>query len=235
MSSTKRPSFTPFLLVNPVLRNVPTFAIERLCRHAMTTMHRRHKSIFERVTEHETFSLLISPTDLDMDLFLVLDPHKPELRPAQKGEENAVAARIIGPLPALLGLLEGKSDGDALFFSRALRIEGRTDLVVALRNALDGEDIDLRSAVSESFGVLGPAARIALRVAERVYQQMQSDMNRVADTLISPIEKRLNGLDRRLADQGENIAGLEKSARRRTPRSNRPVSSIDDFALPDHP
>ncbi|KZB51735.1 ubiquinone anaerobic biosynthesis accessory factor UbiT [Thalassospira xiamenensis] len=231
--SIKRPSFTPFLLMNPIVRNVPAFALERLCQHAMATMYRRHKPVFERVTERETFALLVCPTDLDLDLFLALDPEAPVLRPAHEGDDNIIAARIIGPLPALLELLEGKSDGDALFFSRALRIEGRTDLVVALRNALDGEEIDLRSAVIESFGALGPAARLALRAAEAAYRQMQSDMDRMAYTLISPIEKRLGGLDRRLGEHAENISGLQKSIKRRTPRTAQTVSAGNDFALPD--
>jgi predicted lipid carrier protein YhbT len=39
-------------------------------------------------------------------------------------------------------LLEGKLDGDALFFSRDLVVDGDTEAVVMLRNIIDGaEDI----------------------------------------------------------------------------------------------
>lgn len=232
--SIKRPSFTPFLLANPVVRNVPVFTLERLCAHAMATMYRRHKQVFDRATERETFSLLISPTDLDLSLFLALDSTAPLLRPARAGDEKTIAARIIGPLPALLELLEGKSDGDALFFSRVLRIEGRTDLVVALRNALDGEEIDLRSAIIESFGLLGPFARFALRTAETAYHQIQSDMDRVANTLLDPIEKRLSGFDRRFGEHADDISGLQKTVKRRTQRTSQIALASDDFAMPDH-
>lgn len=237
--SGKHPSFTPFLLANPVLRNVPEFVVQRICNHAMNTMFQRHPSVFSRVTERETFAVLIAPTDLDLRLYLKLDPARPELRPAKDSDEEQVAARITGPLPALLDLLQGKSDGDALFFSRTLRIEGRTDLVVALRNALDADDIDLRAAVIDSFGMTGPLTRIALAFAERIYHQLQRDMARAADCLISPAEKRLTGLEKRIKQQSETVAKLEKNLHRnpryaRTGNQTRNATK-DDFALPDHP
>lgn len=232
--SGNHPSFTPFLLINPLVRNAPTRAIAQICHHAMATMHHRHRSVFERVTERETFALLIAPTDLDLRFYLKIDPDAPELRPVKNTEsDEPVAARISGPLPALLELLQGQSDGDALFFSRTLRIEGRTDLVVALRNALDGEEIDLRAAVQDSFGMARPVARTLLGLAEKIYHQVQHDMNRSADALISSAEKRLNGLEQRTAQQGETITSLEKSLQRgsRRPRPTAQSSGQDDFAL----
>ena len=231
------PSFTPFLLANPFVRNTPNLFIERVCRHAMATMHRRYRPVFERVAEQEGFALLISPTDLDLPFYLRIDANHPALRPARQTDEEPVAAKISGPLPALLALLQGTSDGDALFFSRTLRIEGRTELVVALRNALDGEAIDLRSAISESFGLMGPAARIALRITEKIYQQLQHDMNRSADALTSPSTKRLLGLEKRSAEQAATLSKIEKSIQRRN-RHTRPAPSgatKDDFAMPATP
>lgn len=232
--SGNHPSFTPFLLINPLVRNAPTRAIAQICRHAMATMHHRHRAVFERVTERETFALLIAPTDLDLQFYLKIDPDRPELRPVKNTENTEpVAARISGPLPALLELLQGQSDGDALFFSRTLRIEGRTDLVVALRNALDGEEIDLRAAVQDSFGMARPVARTLLGLAEKIYHQVQHDMNRSADALISSAEKRLNGLEHRSAQQAEAITSLEKSLQRgsRRPRPTAQGPGKDDFAL----
>ncbi|MHC8495049.1 ubiquinone anaerobic biosynthesis accessory factor UbiT [Thalassospira sp. SM2505] len=230
------PSFTPFLLASPLIRNAPKALTEQICRHAMATMHRQHKAVFERVAERESFALLIAPTDLDLKFYLKIDPEHPELRPVTNQTPEPVAARIFGPLPALLELLQGKSDGDALFFSRTLRIEGRTDLVVALRNALDGEEIDLRSAVSNSFGIANPVARLMLGLAETLYKQLQHDMNRTAATLTSSIEKRLGGLEKRASQQTEALARLEKSVQRSSRRTqySPAVSAKDDFALPDH-
>jgi predicted lipid carrier protein YhbT len=42
----------------------------------------------------------------------------------------------------LLGMIDGTYDGDALFFSRDLTIEGDTEAVLALRNALENAEFD---------------------------------------------------------------------------------------------
>lgn len=234
--SESHPSFTPFLLISPFVRTAPKALVQRICNHAMATMHKRHKAVFERVTEREAFALLIAPTDLDVMFYLKIDPEHPELRPVNHPSEEAFAARISGPLPALLELLQGKSDGDALFFSRTLRIEGRTDLVVALRNALDGEEIDLRAAVHNSFGAASPAARIMLRFAETLYRQLQHDMDRAAQALTVSFEKRLGGLDKRTVQQAEAITRIEHSLQRnsRRPKQPSPTSTKNDFAFSDH-
>ena len=50
--------------------------------------------------------------------------------------------RIAGPLLGLIGLIDGTYDGDALFFSRDLVVEGDVEAVLALRNAIDDAGID---------------------------------------------------------------------------------------------
>ncbi len=42
----------------------------------------------------------------------------------------------------LIGLLDGTYDGDALFFTRDLVIEGDTAAVLALRNAIEDANLD---------------------------------------------------------------------------------------------
>ena len=228
------PSFTPFLLASPLVRNTPTLIVERIFRHAMATMHRRYRPIFERVAEHGPFTLLVAPTDLDLQFYLKIDVDNPELRPANHMAEEPVEARISGPLPALLELLQGTSDGDALFFSRTLQIEGRTELVVALRNAMDGEAIDLRLALAESFGVMGPVVKVALGITEKIYQQLQHDMNRSANALTSPVTKRLLGLEKRSAEQATTLSGIAKTIQKRSRHTSRAPSRAakDDFAIP---
>ena len=63
--------------------------------------------------------------------------------------------RIAGQLSALLGLVHGAVDGDALFFSRDLVIEGDTEAALALRNAVDDAELDL----SEEIARLAPPWR----------------------------------------------------------------------------
>jgi len=55
----------------------------------------------------------------------------------------------------LIDLLEGRLDGDALFFSRELTVEGDTEAVLLLRNAVDSDEVDL---FEDLLSVLGPLA-----------------------------------------------------------------------------
>jgi len=43
----------------------------------------------------------------------------------------------------LISIIEGKVDGDALFFSRKIEVEGDTETLIIIRNAFDSADICL--------------------------------------------------------------------------------------------
>ena len=57
-------------------------------------------------------------------------------------------------------MLHGVEDGDALFFSREVMIEGDTSAVLAFRNALDAEEIDLTEEFLALVGFNGPAGHV---------------------------------------------------------------------------
>ena len=98
----------------------------------------------------------------------------------------AADAAIRGALKTLVDLLEGRLDGDALFFSRELAIEGDTEAVVALRNAVDDAEIDLAEDV---LSVLGPASRPAgwaLSGAQAIFTRAERDLNALGDALNAP-------------------------------------------------
>ena len=59
-------------------------------------------------------------------------------------------------------MIHGAYDGDALFFSRDIVIEGDTAAGLALRNAIDNAELDL---FEEALDMLGPLkARVAPRL-----------------------------------------------------------------------
>ncbi|NEW89604.1 sterol-binding protein, partial [Rhodopseudomonas sp. WA056] len=53
------------------------------------------------------------------------------------------------------GMTDGSYDGDALFFSRDIEIDGDMEAVVALRNAIDDSRVDF---LKESVAWFGPLA-----------------------------------------------------------------------------
>jgi predicted lipid carrier protein YhbT len=78
-------------------------------------------------------------------------------------------------LSALIGMTDGSYDGDALFFSRDIHVDGDMEAVVALRNAIDDSRVDF---LSESVIWLGPLAAPIERIlrslvgAPSVHQEM---------------------------------------------------------------
>jgi predicted lipid carrier protein YhbT len=70
-------------------------------------------------------------------------------------------ARIAAPLVVLLGMIDGTYDGDALFFSRDLVIDGDTGAVLALRNAMENAELSPSLVLGLPDGVGGPFNRAA--------------------------------------------------------------------------
>jgi predicted lipid carrier protein YhbT len=79
-------------------------------------------------------------------------------------------ARVAGSLKSLLGMIQGNLDGDALFFSRDISIEGDTEAVVALRNAIDAAEIDLIAEIGDLFGPFRPLVTTSTRAAISVVE-----------------------------------------------------------------
>ncbi|HEC14815.1 MAG TPA: lipid carrier protein, partial [Rhodospirillales bacterium] len=77
-------------------------------------------------------------------------------------------------------------DGDALFFSRDLAIEGDTGAVVALRNAVDGAEIDLIEDLVSNLGPFAGPSRRAIEAARSLFGKMAEDLETLRAAAIAP-------------------------------------------------
>ncbi|WP_212524093.1 SCP2 sterol-binding domain-containing protein [Actibacterium sp. MT2.3-13A] len=136
-------------------------ALSMLARRVVT----RHPGLLRRLGAHDRARFLIDPTDLP--LVLCLEPRGGQVRVTAHRQAPRADVRIAGPLAALLGLVHGAYDGDALFFSRDLVIEGDTAAALALRNAIDDAELDLAEELTALPPVLAGALRRAIALAER--------------------------------------------------------------------
>ena len=76
---------------------------------------------------------------------------------------------INGDYHSLVQVFEGDEDGDSLFFSRNIKVQGNIEALVTLRNAIDNEDIQLIEEVSSLFGPLSnPASKVLTRINHRI-------------------------------------------------------------------
>ncbi len=113
-----------------------------------------HPGLINRLGAYTDCRFAIDPTDLPITL--LLHPGLTATRITLHRRRPVADVRIAGPLAALLGLVHGTWDGDALFFSRDLVIEGDTAAALALRNAIDDTELDLGAEIA---GLTGPLAR----------------------------------------------------------------------------
>lgn len=124
-----------------------------------------HPGLFRRLGDYAHTRFVLDPVDLPF--VIILDPNGGVPHVTVMRGRGDGAARISGPLSALLGLVHGAFDGDALFFSRDLVIEGNTGAALALRNAVDDAELDLSQEIASISGPLsGPFLRL-ISFAER--------------------------------------------------------------------
>ncbi len=125
---------------------------------------KRHPGLFQRLGPHREARFLLHATDLPF--LLLLDLRRGVKLTAHRRAPKA-EARIAGPIAGFLGMMHGAYDGDALFFSRDLVVEGDTSAVVALRNAIDDAELDLAAELAELAGPLKPFVKPAVTMAEK--------------------------------------------------------------------
>jgi Putative lipid carrier protein len=158
------PPFSPVLLLGLALKPVRPAVLQPVFDALLRMVRRRHPDILDRLESFRDKVVCIDPVDLPFVLLLEPDPEDPRLTVRRLVDADEVHATIRGPLETLIALAEGKVDGDALFFSRQLQIEGDTEVVVALRNAIDGAGIDLVADLTSVLGspsTASPATRCA--------------------------------------------------------------------------
>lgn len=146
-------------VVADLVRPLPRFPLALALTLAVRRLAWRRPELFERLGALATRTVAVVPTDLPIAFLVAPAGERATVEVVHPDQAVDAAARIRAPLLVLLGLLDGTYDGDALFFSRDLVIDGETEAVVALRNALD--DAELTPA--ELLGLKGTLGRLVER------------------------------------------------------------------------
>lgn len=128
-------------------------------------MAQAHPVMLRRLGRYAACRFLIDP--LDLPWVLLLHPETAGMTAHRRSRPPAYDARISGALSAFLAMMHAAEDGDALFFSRDLTVEGDTSAVLALRNAMDDAELDLTEVLASLAGPLALPLRRVLVGAER--------------------------------------------------------------------
>jgi predicted lipid carrier protein YhbT len=153
-----------------VTNKLPLPLVEVISQQAFRHVISQHEDVFARLGVYAKRRYAFVAVDLDL-AFMVW-PSARRLKVMRSGALprtgfSAPHATVRGPIHLLLNLLEGRLDGDAAFFSRALAVSGDMEAVVAVRNALDGAGIDLPNDIASGTGPLAPLIRQGLSTARQ--------------------------------------------------------------------
>lgn len=160
-------------LAGRAVAHLPLAPLQALLSSLSCRIRRQHPGIIERLGPHAEAVIAIAPSDVPL-LFRVQAAADPPVLVLRPRATVAAQARITAPLAALFSMLEGKLDGDAMFFARDITIEGDTSAILALRNALDAAEIDLSHEASGLLGPFAPLAEPPMRAARPVVARLWS-------------------------------------------------------------
>lgn len=115
-------------------------------------MKKRYAPIFSRLQPLGPVTIVLDPTDLPFSVCFRPNANGKELSIVDE-EHPAADCTIRGPFHALISLLQGQTDADALFFTRSLTVEGNMSIALTLRHAIDGEEVNLISDFGAALGL----------------------------------------------------------------------------------
>ncbi len=138
---------------------LPLLPLEVIVRRLLSNAMAARPSFAERLGEHAGRCFAIDPVDCPFVFMMKPEKGRTELRVVRRAASTGYDARIAAPLVVLLGMIDGTYDGDALFFSRDLSIEGDTEAVLALRNAIENADLDPSTVLGLPKSLQGPVNR----------------------------------------------------------------------------
>ena len=152
---------------------------ERLLTHMARSVRNRQAGFLDRLGPHADAVIAIAPTDLPLVFRIQVSARDP-VSVLRTTTPCRCDARVTAPLFNLLAMLHGIQDGDALFFSRDLVIEGDMSAVLAFRNALDAEEIDLAEEFLAVIGLKGVAGAQLKRILAEIGRRTGVPVTRAA-------------------------------------------------------
>ena len=140
---------------------LPLLPLEVIVQRLIANAIAARPAFTERLAEYAERTFAFDPIDCPFCFLITPGRRAPAVRIVRDIADAPHDARIAAPLVVLLGMLDGTYDGDALFFSRDLVIEGDTEAVLALRNALENAELDPATVIGLPEALKTPFNRTA--------------------------------------------------------------------------
>ena len=164
----------PIPFARAAMSLMPAPVLSRAIEVVMRRMRRRHAKLFANLAGLPPAVVCLKPTDMPHAFRLVLGQEPVLFEVANAGHTQEPTATISGSLQALVDMLEGRADGDKLFFSRDIQITGDTSAIVGLRNTLDREEIDLFTEITSLCGPFAAPARRTITLLDSLARRIKA-------------------------------------------------------------
>lgn len=206
---------TPMTPLGWLARPLPVWPVERLLDEVARRIVQRNPALFERLPIANAVRLRLLPLDLPWQFVIRLAPARVSVRVLDAAATPpSCAALIEGPLERLVACATGVGDGDAMFFAGDIRITGDTELVVAIRNALDDADVAPAHELAAMAGPFSGMARDLVTAADRLYRDAQRGFDLVRAEIAAPLAARIEAQERELERLQTEVERLNRRARR---------------------
>lgn len=140
---------------------LPLMPMEMAIRHLINRGLAARPSFQTRLAEYAGRRFALDPVDCPFTFFITAAGGTAGVEILRDADAVPFDARIRAPLIVLMGMIDGTYDGDALFFSRDLSIEGDTEAVLALRNAMEDAEFTPGEVIGVPEKLRGPFNRAA--------------------------------------------------------------------------
>lgn len=199
---------SPILLAGMLTKPLPLAPVNFILRKIIHRLRHNHPAIISRLEPVVGISFLVVLEDLPFNIQLCIEDD--DIKAFCVREKIASDVRICGKFMKFVQMLEGEEDGDALFFSRDLVVEGNTEALLTLRNALDSEDISISKEILEQVGIFKIPADIAMSGATSIYDMAQENLRKINNFLMSGVQSRCDEQEITLNKLNEKVSSLEE-------------------------
>ena len=202
------------LLIGLLLKNVPIRLMQPFFQKSIDVMNQKYPRVFEKIAKEQTdeeFDYIIDAIDLPFVFYLKPSVNAPILR-LIKRDENIVATAVLrGSFVDMLKMFEGKLDGDAAFFSKVFVLEGSTVAVLALRNAVDSQSMNIVEDLSDIFSPFNKQFKFLANVGIVKYSELQSKLDIISDSITSKVTEQVRAMDSELGFLYNEVDEIKKT------------------------
>jgi len=164
----------------------------------------------------------IAATDVGIAFLVTVKAQGVRVKTAPAARPLRAHVSIEAPIGALIALLEGESDGDALFFARDIQVTGDTGALLMLRNAVDSADIDFRTELLALLGPLAPAGRHVATAGLSAGNAVINRGRQLQAWLQARPLAELARLETRIGQLEHDLRSLQQGGKPGVPRRKRP-------------